>query len=387
MSSNVEKTIAKIFNEMADGVLTGQMGKIPKIALTGIGSELGEEEVMQGAVLAAAHGIEVHYIGTAKAEGVVTAEVQNEEECHKKMDELLSDKAVDGAVTMHYPFPIGVSTVGRVQAPGTGKEMFIATTTGTSSTDRVEAMVKNAVYGLIAAKSCGIKNPTVGIMNIDGAQATYNILKQLKEKGYDINFAESKRSDGGCIFRGNDILKGSADVIVCDSLTGNILMKMISSFTTGGGYESVGFGYGPGIGKGYEKIVMIISRASGAPVISGAIRYAAELVKGNLFGVSAKEFAAAEKAGLNDLLGKLKASAKASKEGGAEEVKAPPTEVVTAQISGIEVTDLDDAVSCLWKAGIYAQSGMGCTGPIILVSDANIEKAAELLKKEGWITM
>ena len=30
--------------------------------------------------------------------------------------------------------------------------------------------------------------------------------------------------------------------------------------------------------------------------------------------------------------------------------------------------DLEDAVKALWKAGIYAESGMGCTGPIVLLS-------------------
>ena len=68
-----------------------------------------------------------------------------------------------------------------------------------------------------------------------------------------------------------------------------------------------------------------------------------------------------------------------------EEVKMPPKEVVTAQIPGVEVMDLDDAVKCLWKVGIYAESGMGCTGPIVLMSEANKAKAAEELKKAGYI--
>ena len=68
-----------------------------------------------------------------------------------------------------------------------------------------------------------------------------------------------------------------------------------------------------------------------------------------------------------------------------EEVKEPPKEVVTAQIPGIEVMDLEDAVKVLWKLGIYAESGMGCTGPIIRVSDANLAKAEEELKKSGYI--
>ena len=60
-------------------------------------------------------------------------------------------------------------------------------------------------------------------------------------------------------------------------------------------------------------------------------------------------------------------------------------EVVTAQVAGIEIMDLDDAVQTLWKAGIYAESGMGCTGPIVLMSEANHDKAVEELKKAGYI--
>ena len=47
--------------------------------------------------------------------------------------------------------------------------------------------------------------------------------------------------------------------------------------------------------------------------------------------------------------------------------------------------DLEDAVKALWKINIYAESGMGCTGPIIRVSDANLAKAEEELKKCGYI--
>lgn len=47
--------------------------------------------------------------------------------------------------------------------------------------------------------------------------------------------------------------------------------------------------------------------------------------------------------------------------------------------------DLEDAVKALWKINIYAESGMGCTGPIIRVSDANLAKAEEELKKAGYI--
>lgn len=382
MAKSIEKIIANTFLDIANGLETGSFGSRPKVALTGMGSEHGEENSMAAALMAANEGIDVYYIGTLEAEGVTTIKVTSDEEGHDKMQELLKNGEVDAAVTMHFPFPIGVSTVGRCITPARGKELFVANTTGTSSTDRVEGMIKNAIYGIITAKACGLKNPTVGILNVDGARQTEKALKQLKEAGYDIEFASSSRSDGGFVMRGNDVLQASPDIMVTDSLTGNILVKMLSSFATGGSYEATGYGYGPGIGEGYENLVMIVSRASGAPVVAGAIKYAAQLVKGKVFEVAKAEFAAANKAGLKAICESLKAANKTEKS--EEEVVAPPTEVTTAQISGIEVMDLEDAVKALWKLGIYAESGMGCTGPIVKVNDANLERAYEELKKAGY---
>ena len=378
MAKEIKELIADTFLAMAEGLETGSFGKKPRIALTGMGSEHGEENSMQAAVAAARDGVDVVYIGSLKHELVETVEVPDDEAGHDKMDELLSEKKIDGAVTMHYPFPIGVSTVGRAVTPGIGKEMFIANTTGTSSTDRIEGMVKNAIYGIITAKACGYTEPTIGILNVDGARQTEKALKKLQANGYPIHFAESSRSDGGCVMRGNDVLRGTPDILVTDSLTGNVLSKMLSSYTTGGSYEAQGFGYGPGIGENYEKLVMIISRASGAPVVANALRFAGDLIKGKVFEVAKEEFKKAKRAGLDDILAEIREANKPKDN--SEDVKEPPKEIVTAAVYGIEVTDLDDAVRCLWKLGIYAESGMGCTGPIIRVSEANLEKSEAELK-------
>ena len=168
--------------------------------------------------MAAAQGVDVIYIGTLEAPGVTTVRVDSEEEGHKKMDELLEGRQIDGAVTMHYPFPIGVSTVGRAVTPGRGREMFVANTTGTTSTDRVEGMVKNAVCGIIAAKACGVADPTVGILNVDGARQVEMTLNKLREGGYSFRWAKSARTDGGAVLRGNDVLLGTPDVLVTDSI-------------------------------------------------------------------------------------------------------------------------------------------------------------------------
>ncbi|MCI5915209.1 MAG: glycine/sarcosine/betaine reductase complex component C subunit alpha [Christensenella sp.] len=382
--ANVEAIIAKSFLKMAEGLENGSFADRPKIALTGMGSEHGEENAMAAAKMAAARGVDVYYIGTLTAEGVTTVPVADEEEGHKKMEQMVESGEVGGAVTMHFPFPIGVSTVGRAVTPARGREMFIANTTGTSSGDRIEGMILNAVDGIIAAKACGVQNPTVGILNVDGARQTEMALNQLKEGGYEFQWANSARADGGAVLRGNDVLQGTPDVLVTDSLTGNVLIKMLSAYTTGGSFEATGFGYGPGIGRDYEKLILIISRASGAPLIANALQYAAELVRGRVFSVARAEFDRAEKAGLSRILAARKAAQKP--QAAEEEVKLPPAEPCTASVAGIEVMDLEDAAKVLWKAGIYAETGMGCTGPLVMMSEANHAKALEILRKVGYVS-
>ena len=208
-------------------------------------------------------------------------------------------------------------------------------------------------------------------------------LNQLKAGGYEFQWATSARADGGAVLRGNDVLQGTPDVLVTDSLTGNVLIKMLSAYTTGGSFEATGYGYGPGIGRDYEKLILIISRASGAPLIANALQYAAELVRGQVFRVAKEEFEKAEKAGLGKILAARKAAQKPAE---AEEVKAPAAEPCTASIAGIEVMDLEDAAKALWKEGIYAETGMGCTGPLVMMSDANHDKALEILRKAGYVS-
>ncbi|MCT4617769.1 MAG: glycine reductase, partial [Marinisporobacter sp.] len=68
-----------------------------------------------------------------------------------------------------------------------------------------------------------------------------------------------------------------------------------------------------------------------------------------------------------------------------EEVAMPPKEVVTGAISGIDIMDLEDAVKVLWKNGIYAESGMGCTGPIVLVNEEKLDEGTKVLAKAGFV--
>lgn len=101
MVTKTEEFIAKTFMAMADGLAMGTIGPRPKIALTGMGSELGENNVLAGALLAAQKGVDVSYIGTQEHDGLRTVFAADAQEGHRKMEAMLEAHEVDGAVTMH----------------------------------------------------------------------------------------------------------------------------------------------------------------------------------------------------------------------------------------------------------------------------------------------
>lgn len=385
MSDQVKRTVKKVFEDLATSLETGRMESRIKIGLTIDGSELGFSVMKEAAYAMKKKNLfDVVLIGS-DVEWASDFEHYSTTACQKEsaelMEELLDSGELQGCVTLHYSFPIGVSTVGKVFTPALGRELYIATTTGTTSGVRNEAMVLNAINGIAAAKACGIDQPTVGILNVEGAKTVERSLTTLQENGYDLRFGESQREDGGKVLRGNDLLLGSVDVVVCDSLTGNILMKLFSANASGGNYETLGAGYGPGIGRNYDRNICIISRASGAPVIANALEYAYESAKGKLGKVSQLEYQKADQAGLKAICEELVAPATAE----VKEVQPPAKEIVTSEIAGIEIMELEDAVKALWEADIYAESGMGCTGPIVLVNEKNLVKAQDELKKTKYL--
>ncbi|MGH4118342.1 glycine/sarcosine/betaine reductase complex component C subunit alpha [Clostridium sp.] len=386
MSENATKQmIAEVFNDIAYGIKSGKFKNNVRIGLTLLGSEHGIDEMVKAAEIAKNKydDFEIVLIGPKVEADFEIIEVQTAEEGHKKMTELLENHNLSGCVTQHFDFPIGVSTVGKIVTPGKGRDMILATTTGTTSVNRVEGMVFNAISGIAAAKAIGIKNPTLGILNLDGARQVERILKEIQTNGYDFKFADSLRADGGSVMRGNDLLSGTPDVMVCDSLTGNLLVKTFSAFTTGGNYETVGAGYGPGVGENYDKLVNIVSRSSGAPLIAEALKYCAICAENAVLSIAKDEFARANNAGLKDAINKV-----IKKEGNVaseEQIVMPKKVVVTFAIAGIDILELEDACKCLWKEGVYSESGMGCTGPIVLVPEEAGSIAIEILKKAKFM--
>lgn len=381
MSDAIKKLVGEALSEIIESAKTG--GPKIRVGLMASGSEHGAEEIARGAALAIQNSNNVIPVMIGpKVKGYENLEYIECSECDipSRLEEAVKSGEVAGAVAMHFPFPLGVTTIGRVFTPGRGKPMILASTTGTSSTVRGEAMLRNAVYGIAVAKSLGISKPTVGILNVDTAQPVFRALTHMKEKGYDVTFGSSVRADGGAVLRGNDILTGAVDVCVTDTLTGNVLVKMFSSFTTGGSYEATGWGYGPSCGEGWPNVVSIVSRASGAPVIANALAFTASVIAGGLPEKVADELNAARKAGLDEEIEAL-----TPKTAQTEEVKAPPAEPTDDELHGIDVLEIDNAVKVLWKEGIYAESAMGCTGPVIKMPARHMSKAAEILKANGYL--
>lgn len=382
--SEVKRLVGEVLEEIIASAKSG--GPTVRLGLMASGSEHGSTELCEGARLARRQtpGLDVVMIGP-KAEGYDDLEWIETDDCGadvaEALEEALRTGRVQGAVALHYPFPIGVTTIGRSVTPGRGKDMLLASTTGTSATNRNEAMVRNALLGIAAAKALGKEDPTVGILNVDGAPTVHRALKKLEEKGYPIVWGNSLRADGGAILRGNDVLAGAVDVCVTDTLTGNVLSKILSSFTTGGSIEATGWGYGPSAGEGWPFVVSIISRASGAPVIAGALCNTALAVKGDLPGRVAEEMKAARAAGLDEVLEGLQPK----QAEGTGEVKAPPAEPTDEEIHGIDVLDLEEAVKVLWGEGIYAESAMGCTGPVVKLPARHEQRARKVLADRGYI--
>lgn len=376
-----KKKIADSILNLADSLESGVTKDNIKIAVTNFGSELGVENINEGIKKAKSPLFDIVVVGEP-LEGFESYDACGDDQVARVLEDLFSKNIIQGAVTMHYPFPIGVSTVGKIITPASGREVYLATTTGTANTKREKAMILNAINGIIAAKAEGIKNPTVGILNIEGARVVEKKLKELVKNGFEINFATSKRSDGGSIMRGNDLVAGTPDVMVCDSLTGNVLIKTFSSFTSGGFFETTGCGYGPSIGEGYERAVFIISRASGTPLIKNAIDFAYKSVKGNLVEISKEIYEKAKKAKLKEILESLDEKGKSETK---ENIEIPKKEVVTESISGIDILEIENAVEVLWSEGIYAESAMGCTGPMVMISSENLEKSKKILEEKEYI--
>ncbi|MFZ4618038.1 MAG: glycine/sarcosine/betaine reductase complex component C subunit alpha, partial [Rectinemataceae bacterium] len=362
------------------------------IGLTIPGSEGGREELRRGALEAvrADGSLEAVLFGDKGTSDDADDSAALAAAARSEMEKALAAGTIRAAVTFHHPFPIGVATVGHMKAPGNGRDLFIASTTGASSTDRVEALVLNAISGLAVARAFGIPRPRLGLLNLEGAPRALAILRELSAGGFGIDLGASARGAGAStgegegLLRGNDILAGTVDVLVCDSLTGNAIMKLLASFSTAGRIEVAGSGYGPAVGPAASAIG-IISRTTAAPVVANAMALMARMDRGGLRQIYAELRTAAEKAGLSRVLSGTMKRSGGGLLGGRGPTAMPAKKAVQHGIEGIDVGELDEAIAALQAEGIYCEAGMGCTGPVVMVSEEEAGPAAGYLVKGKFI--
>lgn len=98
---------------------------------------------------------------------------------------------------------------------------------GINADCKPDVLYQFAVIGsLYAAHALGIKNPKVGLLNIGEEREKGNLLTQatyrLMEETNEFNFVGN--------IEGRDLFDNSADVVVCDGFTGNVVLKEAEAF-------------------------------------------------------------------------------------------------------------------------------------------------------------
>lgn len=242
-------------------------GPRTRIGLMVAGGEVPAEEYLRGASLAMRRDPRIQAVGLGpKPDGLLPDDMDwietpaCEADMAAAMEKALESTgpgALQGAVALHYPFPVGVATLGRIQTPARGRPMILASSTGVSAPHRACAMLRNALYGIATAKALGVDNPSLGVLNLEAAPQVMRALTRLRERGYPVRFGESVRKDGGTLLRGNDLLAGATDVCVCDTLTGNALMKGLRGLYQRRELRDFGWGYGPRPGECWNKVVRL----------------------------------------------------------------------------------------------------------------------------------
>lgn len=364
-----------------------------KIAVSTLGYEHDIEEIISACeeILRYEEKIEPIILGKENISGrIKSIKAANDLDINLTLNRLIDSGEIDGALAMHYAFDKGVASVGKLISPSKGNIFYLATTTGYSATQRIEALIRNTIAGIAVAKTEGVSYPKVGLLNLEGSLVAKRALDELVANGYPINWVTSLRKNQGDLLRGNDLLSGEVDVVITDSLTGNILVKILSAYTTGGKREILGYGYGPGVGEGMQRVVNIISRASGESVIINAIKFTAEMARSNLIDKYKSEIKKAYECGLKGIIEKYCLSTSSnvtspSVRSNNLKKEVPIRTVLNEEIEGVDIMEIENAVSCLLKNSIYVVSGMGCTGAVIMLNKKDKEKAIDILKKEGFL--
>ena len=237
-----------------------------RIAIDAMGGDLAPRETVLGAVAAVDRGAEVVLVGDAPsieaalAEAVADLPVVHASESigmaedpalavREKKDasvmvaaRLVADGKAAGLVSAG---PTGAAlaaaaiVIGRIKGasrPAIATILPIGRPTvvldaGANLTARPEHLAQFAVMGaVVASVYLGIDDPAVGLLNI-GAEIGKG--RELEREAYPLLERSPVRFIGNV--EGSDLGRGSADVLVTDGFTGNILLKTVEATARGVG--------------------------------------------------------------------------------------------------------------------------------------------------------
>jgi len=227
---------------------------MPRIAVDALGGDNAPQEVVLGAVDAAADGIDVVLYGPRWLDpmGLQLVEARERIDMAEKPAEAVRAKpdsslvaavravadgnadAVVSAGNSGAMLAAGLLHLRRlsgVQRPGLAVTIparrgpSVLLDAGANADARPEHLVQFAHMGSVFAEEVlGVPRPEVRLLSIGeedekGNQLTLEALRLLREEGDRLNFAGNAE--------GRDLLRGAADVVVADGFTGNIALKLL----------------------------------------------------------------------------------------------------------------------------------------------------------------
>jgi glycerol-3-phosphate acyltransferase PlsX len=225
---------------------------VPRIAVDALGGDRGPEDVVAGALAAAADGIEVVLYGPASldAHGLELVPAAEEIAMDEKPAEAVRAKPDSSLVLANRAVAAGdadavvsAGNTGAMLAAGllhirrlqgvlrpaiavvvpARSRATVLIDAGANADARAEHLLQFAHMGSVFAEEIlDVRTPEVRLLSIG----------EEPEKGNQLTLeAHALLGDSGLNFAGNtearDLLRGAADVVVCDGFTGNVALKLL----------------------------------------------------------------------------------------------------------------------------------------------------------------